>query len=210
MRVQDVTLPGPDAADQWSELLIHTATPEIGRRVGKQWTDTGKIHEERDLKGRPEGETRTVPGHPALTRILRQHIEDGQLQPGDLLVQSATGGILAGSVIRRAWRSARRAVLPEHVFESPTGKRVYDDRHTHLTKRLNDGIPPAQVADWAGNGVPVLPAATPAVSRCSWLISSGGWKPRGTSPDSGTPTDSRPRLAENFGTYATRSPAKTR
>ncbi|MFE1336111.1 hypothetical protein ACFW6K_00330 [Streptomyces sp. NPDC058733] len=36
-------------------------------------------------RGRAEGETRTGPGHPALTRILRQHIEDEQLQPGDLL-----------------------------------------------------------------------------------------------------------------------------
>lgn len=36
------------------------------------------------------------------------------------------------------------------------GKRVYDLRHTRLTKWLNDGVPPAQVADWAGNGVPVL------------------------------------------------------
>ncbi len=66
------------------------------------------------------------------------------------------GGILAGSVIRRAWRSARKAVLPQHVFEVPTGRRVYDNRHTRLTKWLNDGIPPAQVAEWAGNSVPVL------------------------------------------------------
>ncbi|MET8692874.1 hypothetical protein ABZV65_10045 [Streptomyces bauhiniae] len=33
---------------------------------------------------------------------------------------------------------------------------MYDIRHTRLTKWLNDGIPPAQVADWAGNSVPVL------------------------------------------------------
>ncbi|MBE1597371.1 integrase [Streptomyces stelliscabiei] len=159
MRVQDVTLPGPDGGDQWCELLSHTATPE----VGKQWTDTGEIHEERDLKGRAEGETRTVPGHPALTRILRQHIEDEQLKPGDLLFQGEAGGILAGSVIRRAWRSARKAVLLPHVFDSPTGRRVYDNRHTRLTKWLNDGIPPAQVAEWAGNSVPVLLAA---YARC--------------------------------------------
>ncbi|MFJ2732868.1 tyrosine-type recombinase/integrase [Streptomyces sp. NPDC087317] len=159
IRVKDVTLPAPGAEDQWSELLIHTATPE----VGKQWTDTGEIHEERDLKGRAEGETRTVPGHPALTRILRQHIEDERLQPGDLLFQGENGGILAGSVIRRAWHGARKAVLAPHVFESPTGKRVYDNRHTRLTKWLNDGIPPAQVADWAGNSVPVLLAT---YARC--------------------------------------------
>ncbi|MGW6909526.1 tyrosine-type recombinase/integrase [Streptomyces sp. NPDC054940] len=159
MRVEDVSLPELDADDQWCELLIHTATPE----VGKQWTDTGEIHEQRDLKGRAEGETRTVPGHPALTRILRQHIEDEQLKPGDLLFQGESGGVLAGSVIRRAWRSARKAVLPPHVFESPTGRRVYDNRNTRLTKWLNDGIPPAQVADWAGNSVAVLLAT---YARC--------------------------------------------
>ncbi|MER5856226.1 site-specific integrase [Streptomyces sp900105245] len=159
MRVEDVTLPHPDAEDQWCELLFHTATPE----VGKQWTDTGEIHEQRDLKGRAEGETRTVPGHPALTRILRQHILDEQLQPGDLLFRGETGGILAGSVIRRAWRSARQAVLPSHVFASPTGRRVYDNRNTRLTKWLNDGIPPAQVAEWAGNSVAVLLAT---YARC--------------------------------------------
>ncbi|WP_406216077.1 tyrosine-type recombinase/integrase [Streptomyces canus] len=159
MRVWDVRLPDVDADDQWCELMIHTATPE----VGKQWTDTGEIHEQRDLKGRAEGETRTVPGYPALTRILRQHIEDEELKPGDLLFQGENGGILAGSVIRRAWRSARRAVLAPHVFESPTGKRVYDNRHTRLTKWLNDGIPPAQVAEWAGNSVPVLLAT---YARC--------------------------------------------
>ncbi|MFF8189598.1 hypothetical protein ACF05L_01635 [Streptomyces bobili] len=159
MRVQDVTLSGPDAGDQWCELLIHTATPE----VGKQWTDTGEIHEERDLKGRAEGGTRTVPGHPALTRILRQHIEDEPLKPGDLLFQGETGGILAGSVIRRARHSVRKAVLLPHVFESPTGRRVYGNRHTRLTKWLNDGIPPPQVAEWAGNSVLVLLATC---ARC--------------------------------------------
>ncbi|WP_246885746.1 hypothetical protein [Streptomyces sp. GESEQ-4] len=159
MHVRDVRLPDIDADDQWCELMIHTATPE----VGKQWTDTGEIHEQRDLKGRAEGDTRTVPGHPALTRILRQHIEDEELKPGDLLFKGENGGILAGSVIRRAWRSARRAVHAPHVFDSPTGKRVYDHRHTRLTKSLNDGIPPAQVAEWAGNGVPVLLAT---YARC--------------------------------------------
>ncbi|WP_328431494.1 tyrosine-type recombinase/integrase [Streptomyces sp. NBC_00453] len=159
MRVWDVSLPDVNADDQWCELMIHTATPE----VGKQWTDAGEIHEQRDLKGRAEGDTRTVPGHPALTRILRQHIEDEELKPGDLLFQGENGGILAGSVIRRAWRSARRAVLAPHVFNSPTGKRVYDNRHTRLTKWLNDGIPPAQVAEWAGNSVPVLLAT---YARC--------------------------------------------
>ncbi|MER7723302.1 hypothetical protein [Streptomyces sp. NPDC096323] len=47
-------------------------------------------------------------------------------------------------------------VLTPDEFASPLGKRVYDLRHTRLTKWLNDGIPPAQVAEWAGNSVPIL------------------------------------------------------
>ncbi|MFF8013298.1 hypothetical protein [Streptomyces sp. NPDC007929] len=43
------------------------------------------------------------------------------------------------------------------------GKRLYDLRHTCLTTWLNNGIPPAQVAEWAGNSVPVLLAT---YARC--------------------------------------------
>jgi hypothetical protein len=83
--------------------------------------------------------------------------------PGDLLFQRENGGMLAGSVIRRAWRSARKATFTPYEYESPTGRRVYDNRNTRLTKWLNDGIPPAQVAEWAGNSVPVLLAT---YARC--------------------------------------------
>jgi hypothetical protein len=40
---------------------------------------------------------------------------------------------------------------------------VYDNRHTRLTEWLNDGVPPAQVAEWAGDGVAVLIATC---ARC--------------------------------------------
>jgi hypothetical protein len=40
---------------------------------------------------------------------------------------------------------------------------LYGNRHTRLTKWLNDGIPPAQVAEWAGKSVPVLLAT---YARC--------------------------------------------
>lgn len=71
------------------------------------------------------------------------------------------GRALAGSAFRRAWRSARKAVLPPHVYEWPTGRRVYDNRDTRLTKWLNDGIPAVQVAEWAGNSAAVLLATYP-------------------------------------------------
>ncbi|MBA4861738.1 tyrosine-type recombinase/integrase [Streptomyces sp. PSKA54] len=152
MRVQDVRLPDESAEDQWGELLIHNALPE----VGKNWTDNGDIHEARGLKGRAANDMRSVPCRPALTRVLREHIKTARLKPGDLVFQGEKGEMLAGSVIRRAWRTARSEVLTREEFASPLGKRVYDLRHTCLTNWLNDGVPPAQVAEWAGNSVPVL------------------------------------------------------
>ncbi|MFF2306474.1 tyrosine-type recombinase/integrase [Streptomyces sp. NPDC058128] len=150
--VGDVRLPDVEADDQWGELLLHTAHPEVGR----QWTDTGEVREQRGLKGRAADDTRTVPCRPALTRILRAHIEKEGLKPGDLLMQGEKGGDLAGSVIRRAWRRARKEVLTSYEFGTPLGRRVYDLRHTCLTNWLNAGVPPATVAEWAGNSVPVL------------------------------------------------------
>ncbi|MEW2548237.1 tyrosine-type recombinase/integrase [Streptomyces sp. NPDC047002] len=148
LRVGDATL--PEAG--WGEFVVHEAQPE----VGSQWTDTGEVHKERDLKGRGEGDTRTVPIHPTLVAILREIIEEYDLKPADLLFPGEKGGMLAGSVFRRVWVKAREAILSEHEFRTPTGKRVYDLRHTCLTTWLNSGIPPAQVAEWAGNSVPVL------------------------------------------------------
>lgn len=159
MRVRDVHLPAEGDADRWGELLFHTARPE----VGKQWTDSGEIHEKRGLKGRAADDTRPVPCRPALTRILREHIKGEELNPGDLLFQGEQGDVLAGSVFRRAWRTAREKVLTPDEYASPLGRRVYDLRHTCLTTWLNNGVPPAQVAEWAGNSVPLLLAT---YARC--------------------------------------------
>ncbi|MVO84537.1 tyrosine-type recombinase/integrase [Streptomyces sp. p1417] len=148
LRVGDAALP----ESGWGEFLIHEAQPE----VGSQWTDTGEVHEERDLKGRGEGDTRTVPIHPSLVAILRETIKEYDLRPEGLLFPGEKGDMLAGSVFRRVWAKARKEVLSEHECRTPTGKRVYDLRHTCLTTWLNSGIPPAQVAEWAGNSVPVL------------------------------------------------------
>lgn len=79
LRVSDVAL----REGEWGELLVHTATPEVGRR----WTDSGTRHDRRHLKGREEKEVRPVPCSPLLSGILLQHIEDEKLKPGDLLFQ---------------------------------------------------------------------------------------------------------------------------
>ncbi|WP_234899819.1 hypothetical protein [Streptomyces filamentosus] len=92
----------------------------------------------------------------ALVASLQGLIARDQLKSGVLIFPREKGGFLAGSVYRRIWAKAREAVLPEHEYNSPVGKQVYDLRHTCLTTWLNNGIPPAQVADWGGNSVPVL------------------------------------------------------
>lgn len=155
LRLRDVSLP----EQGWGEIVAHTATPEVGR----QWTDSGTVHEVRHLKGRAAGETRVVPCHPALVALLREYVEMRGITARDHVFQGEGGGVLAGSVYRRAWDRARHGVLSPDQYASPLGKRVYDLRHTCLTTWLNNGVPPAQVAEWAGNSVAVLLAT---YARC--------------------------------------------
>ncbi|WP_236046770.1 site-specific integrase [Streptacidiphilus fuscans] len=88
--------------------------------------------------------------------MLREHIADSHLKARDLPFPGERGGILAGSVIRRAWGRARKEVLAPEQHASPLGRRVYDLRHTCLTRWLNEGGAAAQVAEWAGDSVEVL------------------------------------------------------
>jgi len=156
LHVQDLQLP----EEGWGEILVHEAAPE----PGSQWSDSGKPRDRRGLKGRAAGDTRPVPAHPSLVKILRRYIQDPgsahaprqPLKPADALFPGDRGGDLAGSVYRRAWNKARVAVLTDQETASPMGKRVYDLRHTCLTNWLNSGVPAPKVAEWAGNSVPVL------------------------------------------------------
>ena len=42
------------------------------------------------------------------------------------------------------------------MANSPLARRPYDLRHACLSTWLNAGVPPAEVAAWAGHGVDVL------------------------------------------------------
>ncbi|WP_412799336.1 hypothetical protein [Streptomyces sp. MS19] len=48
--------------------------------------------------------------------------------------------------------TAASAALFEYEFRTPTGKRVYNLRHTCLMTWLNSGVPPARIAERAGDG----------------------------------------------------------
>ena len=55
-----------------------------------------------------------------------------------------------------AWTAARAEALTEEEQTSPLAKRIYDLRHACLSPWLNAGVPPTQVAAWAGHSVEVL------------------------------------------------------
>ncbi|WP_314245200.1 hypothetical protein [Streptomyces sp. DSM 40907] len=199
LRVADATLP----EDGWGELLAHATEPE----VGSQWTDDGEVHESRHLKGRAVGDTRPVPAHPALVAILRELVARDELKPGDLLFPGEKGGLLAGSVFRRVWSKAREAVLDEHEYAPPVGKRVYDLRHTCLTTWLNNGVPPAQVAAWAGNSVPVLLAT---YARCvTGQLADLQKRIEGPQELPGV-ASSADRSGQNFGKFSGRTAVRSR
>ena len=103
------------------------------------------MHERRGLKGRAQGDTRLVMVHPALIAMLHTVIDQYDLQPGDLLFPGEGGGMLAGSGFRRVWSKARKAVLPEHEYSSPVGKRVHDLRRvgSSLGRADRSWVPPA-------------------------------------------------------------------
>ncbi|MGH3487881.1 MAG: tyrosine-type recombinase/integrase [Actinopolymorphaceae bacterium] len=142
----------PDYDDDWGELHIGSAGPDIGSR----WTDSGKQREDRGLKHRPEGATRTVPVPPELTKLLRAHLAEHGTGPGRRLFWGVRGDDLPTCTYHRAWDKARMAALIPDEYDSPLAKRPYDLRHACVSTWLNGGVDPTQVAEWAGHSVAVL------------------------------------------------------
>ena len=101
-------------------------------------------------------EVRPVPVSPALVRLLRRHIAEYGTTLDGRLFQGEGGGLVSDTVCGRAWEKARQAALTPGEKASPLAERPYDLRHARLSTRLNAGVAPAQVAEWAGNSVPVL------------------------------------------------------
>ncbi|MFG2631006.1 hypothetical protein [Streptomyces sp. NPDC048473] len=86
-----------------------------------------------------------------------------QPKPGDLLFPGENGDTSPARYSGELGVRRGLEILPPEEFASPLGKRVYDLRHTCLTTWLNAGVPPARVAEWAGNSVFVLLAT---YARC--------------------------------------------
>ena len=136
----------------WCELLLESSSPV----AGPAWTDSGQRREERPLKHRVRGETRVVPRPPALTALLRVHLESFGNGPDVLLVRGVRGGEMSKTTYCRVWRKARVAALSADEVRSPFARRPYNLRHAAVSTWLNAGVPPTQVAAWALHSVAVL------------------------------------------------------
>jgi integrase len=148
LRKTDCVLP----EEGWGLLTLEVTRPSSG----KQWTDSGTVHDQRGLKQREEREVRPVPIPPELVRVLRAHLEEFGTAPDGRLFRNERGGVLGASTYSRAWEEARRFALTPQQVASPLAGKPYDLRHAALSTWLNAGVDATEVADRAGNGVEVL------------------------------------------------------
>jgi integrase len=107
--------PGQPGDEGWGELHIRSATPD----AGSEWTDDGSAREKRQLKHRAAGDSRIVPIHPELTKLLRDHLARFDIAPYGRLFGGVRGGELPTITYRRAWIKARQAALTEAEQASP-------------------------------------------------------------------------------------------
>ncbi|REE99005.1 tyrosine-type recombinase/integrase [Thermomonospora umbrina] len=147
-------LEDPPEDEDWGELWVGAVAPE----VAPDWTDDGAKRDRREMpKHRAQGEIRgPIPVPPVQSRLLREHLvlygtgKDGRLFRG------VRADSVPGDTIRKVFGRARAKVLTKKELASPLAKRPYDLRHTYISTLLNAGVPPKQVAEWAGNSVEVL------------------------------------------------------
>ena len=159
LRVKDCLLP----ESGWGELVLVGSTPD----VRGAWTDSGQPNEDRQLKHRGVRDTRPVPASPELVEILRRHIATFPTSPDGRLFVTRVGraGVplpppftkpLSMGTTYRVWAAARAAAFTDAQCASPLARRPYDLRHAAVSLWLNAGVPPTQVAEWAGHSVNVL------------------------------------------------------
>lgn len=159
LREVDCLLP----ASGWGELVLTGSYQESG----SAWTDDGARGEERQLKHRNAKETRRVPAPPPLVDALQAHLEKFSTGTGGRLFVTRTGrgghpiappygNPVSMKTVYRVWAVARARALTAAQASSPLARRPYDLRHACVSTWLTAGVPPTQVATWAGHSVAVL------------------------------------------------------
>lgn len=103
-------------AEGWGRIHLVGAEPH----AGKDWTDSGKNRDKRQLKQREIGEGRDVPCPPELTSLLHWHMDTfGSAPDGRLFTGERNGDELPKGTINKAWRLARLATFTPEVAASP-------------------------------------------------------------------------------------------
>lgn len=146
-------LPG----EGWGRLVFADASPA----AGKDFTDDGRVHEDRGLKGRAchssaRQATRNVPIPPELVALLRAHIEHFGVGENGRLFRSENGNPIIPSTYRQVWGKTRALAFTPAQRATPLMRCPYDLRHSGITWRLNSGVPPTEIAAWAGHSVEML------------------------------------------------------
>jgi integrase len=136
----------------WGRIDLAASRP----CAGTGWTDDGASREERGLKHRAPGETRSIPIPPVLVTMLRAHITRYGTSPEGYLFRTARGGPLNDTGWGEVWQRARPLALSPAQQASPLARRPYDLRHAAVSLWLNAGVPATEVARRAGHGIAVL------------------------------------------------------
>lgn len=138
----------------WGEVFLPGSAPT----TGTAWSDSGRRRDTRGLKHRPREATRVVPLPPPLITLIKRHLDEfGTNSRGRLFGATRDRERdLSDSVYGRIWASARTSVFSPEEAASPLARRPYDLRHAAVSTWLNAGVPPTQVAEWAGHSVAVL------------------------------------------------------
>jgi Site-specific recombinase XerD len=136
----------------WGQMILTTAEP----RAGSRWTDSGRPRERRELKHRAEGETRKVPIHPELVRLLRAHLDRFGTGSGGRVFVGPRGGLMTDRAYLKVFHEARQQAFTPEEAASPLMDVPYALRHACVSTWLNAGVPAPQVAEWAGHSVNVL------------------------------------------------------
>jgi hypothetical protein len=108
----------------WGALTFGDSAPAPGR----EWTNSGDVHEERGLKGRSRKAVRKVPIPPELVHLLCEHVERFGTAPDGRLFRSERGGVIQPSTWWQVWRKVRSLSLTPDQLVTPLMRRPYDLR----------------------------------------------------------------------------------
>jgi len=113
-----------------NELHLRAATPD----AGSDRTDDGSQRERRQLKHRAAGDSRLVPTHPELTKILRDHLAHFGTAPDGRLFSGVRGGLSKITTCRYQCRSQAQNQGFHTVgpYGGAVGLRLMGDRSTSV------------------------------------------------------------------------------